>query len=101
VTVDLGGSRTFTGVRTLFAGSTMSGIYFPREVVVEYSGDGGASWSSFGGATLRTWELTLRCSTRSDGSMRTSSTPVIASQVRVTVNFYEWLFIGEIKVMDL
>ena len=29
----------------------------------------------------------------------TNSTPVIASQVRVTVNFYEWLFIGEIKVM--
>jgi hypothetical protein len=31
----------------------------------------------------------------------TSSTPVVATQVRVTVNFYEWLFIGEIKVMDL
>ena len=29
----------------------------------------------------------------------TNPTPVIASQVRVTVNFYEWLFIGEIKVM--
>jgi hypothetical protein len=26
-------------------------------------------------------------------------TPVVASQVRVTVNFYQWLFIGEIKVM--
>jgi len=28
-----------------------------------------------------------------------SPTPVIASQVRVTVDFYEWLFMGEIKVM--
>jgi hypothetical protein len=28
----------------------------------------------------------------------TNWTPVIASQVRITVNFCEWLFIGEIKV---
>jgi len=101
VTVDLGGSRTFTGVRALFAGSTMSGIYFPREVAVEYSGDGGASWSSLGGATTQSVGIDTPPLYAVGWVDATSSTPVVATQVRVTVNFYEWLFIGEIKVMDL
>ncbi len=99
VTVDLGGSRRFMGVRTLFAGSTMSGIYFPRGVVVEYSGDGGVSWSSFGGSTSQNVGIDTPLLYSVGWVNATNPTPVIASQVRVTVNFYEWLFIGEIKVM--
>lgn len=99
VTVDLGGSRTFTGVRTLFAGSTMSGIYFPRDVAVEYSRDGGASWSSFGSANSQSVGLDTPLLYAVGWVNATSPTPVVASQVRVTVNFYQWLFIGEIKVM--
>jgi hypothetical protein len=99
VTVDLGGPRRFTGVRTLFAGSTMSGIYFPRDVAVEYSGDGGVSWSSFGSPDSQSVGIDTPLLYSVGWVNATNATPVIASQVRVTVNFYQWLFIGEIKVM--
>jgi Domain of unknown function (DUF4434)/F5/8 type C domain/Domain of unknown function (DUF5109) len=99
VTVDLGGPRKFTGVRTLFAGSTMSGIYFPRDVEVEYSRDGGVSWSSFGSPDSQNVGIDTPLLYAVGWVNATNPTPVIASQVRVTVNFYEWLFIGEIKVM--
>jgi Domain of unknown function (DUF4434)/F5/8 type C domain/Domain of unknown function (DUF5109) len=99
VTVDLGASRTFTCVRTLFAGSSMSGIYFPRGVAVEYSGDGGASWSPFGGPGGQSVGVDTPSLYAVGWVSATNATPVVASQVRITVNFYEWLFIGEIKVM--
>lgn len=99
VTVDLGGARTLTDVRTLFAGSTMAGIYFPRDVVVEYSGDGGASWSPLGNPNSRSGGIDTPLFYAVGWVSASSSTPVVASQVRVTVNFYEWLFIGEIEVM--
>jgi hypothetical protein len=99
VTVDLGGPRSFNGVRTLFAGSKMSGIYFPRDVVVEYSRDGGTSWSSFGSPDIQNVGIDTPLRYAVGWVNLTNPTPVLASQVRVTVNFYEWLFIGEIKVM--
>jgi hypothetical protein len=99
VTVDLGGARTLTDVRTLFAGSTMAGIYFPRDVVVEYSGDGGASWSPLGNPNSQSGGIDTPLFYAVGWVSASSSTPVVASQVRVTVNFYEWLFIGEIEVM--
>jgi hypothetical protein len=99
VTVDLGGPRRFTGIRTLFAGSTMSGIYFPRDVEVEYSRDGGVSWFPLGSSTGQNVGIDTPLPYAVGWVDATNSTPVIASQVRVTVNFYEWLFIGEIKVM--
>jgi hypothetical protein len=99
VTVDLGGPRRFTGVRALFAGSTMSGIYFPRDVEVEYSRDGGVSWFPLGSSTGQNVGIDTPLLYAIAWVNATNPTPVIASQVRVTVNFYEWLFIGEIKVM--
>jgi Domain of unknown function (DUF4434)/F5/8 type C domain/Domain of unknown function (DUF5109) len=101
VTVDLGGPRRFTGVRTLFAGSTMSGVYFPRDVAVEYSRDGGASWSAFGSPDSQNVGIDTPLLYAVGWVNANNPTPVIASQVRVTVNFYEWLFIGEIKVMGV
>ncbi len=101
VTVDLGGPRRFAGVRTLFAGSTRSGIYFPQSVAVEYSGDGGVSWSSFGSPANQNVGIDTPLLYAVGWVDATSPTPVIAALVRVTVNFYEWLFIGEIKVMGL
>ena len=89
------------GVRTLFAGSTMSGIYFPRGVEVEYSRDGGVSWSSFGSPASQNVGIDTPLLYSVGWVNATNPTQVIASQVRVTVNFYEWLFIGEIKVMGL
>ena len=83
-------------MRTLFAGSTLSGIYFPQSVVSEYSGDGGFSWNLLNGHNVDDTP-----SFYSVGWVKaTSWTPVIASHVRVTVKFHEWLFIGEIKVMQ-
>ena len=99
VTLDLGGPRRFTGVRTLFAGSTMSGIYFPRDVEVEYSRDGGGSWLPLGSPNSQSVRIDTPRQYAVGWVNATNSTPVMASQVRVTVNFYEWLFIGEIKVM--
>jgi hypothetical protein len=99
VTVDLGGPRRFTGVRTLFAGSTMSGVYFPREVQVEYSRDGGVSWSSLGSPNGQSVGIDTPLLYTVGWVNAMNPTPVVASQVRVTVNFYQWLFIGEIKVM--
>jgi hypothetical protein len=99
VTVDLGGPRRFTGVRTLFAGSTRSGIYFPQSVEVEYSRDGGVSWSSFGSPANQNVGIDTPLLYAVGWVDATNPTQVIASEVRVTVNFYEWLFIGEIKVM--
>jgi hypothetical protein len=99
VTIDLGGPRRFSGVGTLFAGSTRSGIYFPQGVVVEYSGDGGASWSSLGSPDAQNVGIDTPLLYAVGWVNATNPTPVVASQVRVTVNFYEWLFIGEIKVI--
>jgi hypothetical protein len=97
VTVNLGGPRRFTDVRTLFAGLTMSGIYFPQDVVVEYSRDGGVSWFALGDASGQNVGIDTPRLYSVGWVNATNSTPVVASQVRVTVNFYEWLFIGEIK----
>jgi hypothetical protein len=99
VTVDLGGPRAFTGVQTLFAGSTMSGIYFPQGVIVEYSRDGGASWSSFGSPNGQSVGINTPRLYAVGWVSATNSTPVVGSQVRITVNFYQWLFIGEIQVI--
>lgn len=99
VTVDLGGPRKFTGVRTLFAGSTMSGIYFPQSVVTEYSSDGGFSWFVFDSPNSQNLELDTALLYAVRWVEATNRTPIIASQVRVTVNLHDWLFIGEIKVM--
>jgi hypothetical protein len=101
VTVDLGGPRRLTGVRTLFAGSTRSGIYFPRSVVVEYSGDGGVSWSAIGSQANQNVGIDTPLLYAVGWVNATSPTPVVASQVRVTVDFYEWLFIGEIKIGEV
>jgi hypothetical protein len=99
VTVDLGGPTRFTGVSTLFAGSTRSGIYFPQGVVVEYSGDGGGSWSPLGSLAAQNVGIDTPLLYAVGWVNAMNPTPVVASQVRVTVNFYEWLFIGEIKVI--
>jgi hypothetical protein len=77
----------------------MAGIYFPRGVVVEYSGDGGASWSRLGNPNSQNVGIDTPLLYAVGWVSASSSTPVVASQVRVIVNFYEWLFIGEIKVM--
>ena len=99
VTVDLAGLRTITGIRTLFAGSTMSGIYFPQNVVAEYSGDGGVSWLPLGSPSGQNVGLDTPPSYAVGWVSTMNSTPVNASQVRVTVNFHDSLLIGEIKVM--
>jgi hypothetical protein len=99
MTVDLGGPRTITGIRTLFAGSTTSGIYFPESVVAEYSSDGGVSWLSLGAHSGQNVGLDTPLSYAVGWVNSTNWKPVVASQLRVTVNFCEWLFIGEIKVM--
>ena len=99
VTVDLGDPRTVTGIRTLFGGSTMSGIYFPQSVVAEYSRDGGVSWFPFGSRNGQNVGIDTPLSHAVGWVNATNWTAVIASQVRVTVSFCEWLFIGEIKVM--
>jgi hypothetical protein len=77
----------------------MSGIYFPRDVEVEYSRDGGVSWFPLGSSTGQNVGIDTPLLYAIAWVNATNPTPVIASQVRVTVNFYEWLFIGEIKVM--
>jgi len=99
VTLDLGGPRKFTGVRTLFAGAAMSGIYFPRGVVVETSADGGVSWQSFGSGNAQNVGMDTPPLYAVGWVNATSGMPVVATRVRVTVNFYQWLFIGEIKVV--
>jgi hypothetical protein len=99
VTVDLGGPRTVTDVRTLFAGSTMSGIYFPQAVVTEYSGDSGVSWFPLGSPHGQNVGMDTPTLFAIGWVNATNGTPVTATQVRVSVNFYEWLFVGEIKVM--
>jgi Domain of unknown function (DUF4434) len=98
-TVDLGGPRTIVGVRTLFAASTMSGIYYPQRVVTEFSNDGGVSWLPLGSPTGHGMEIDSPSQFTVRWINATNRTPVIASQVRVTVNFHDWLFMGEIKVM--
>ena len=98
VTVDLGGPKRFTGVRTLFAGSAMSGIYFPQSVVTEYSSDGGFSWFVFDSPN-QNLDLDTALLYAVRWVKATNRTPVIASLVRVTVTFQQWLFIGEIKVI--
>jgi hypothetical protein len=98
VNIDLGGPRAVTGVRTLFAGSTESGIYFPQAVVVEYSHDDGVSWFPLGSPDGRNVGVDTPLFYAVGWVSATNWTPVIASQVRITVNFCEWLFIGEIKV---
>ena len=70
ITVDLGGQRTVTGVRTLFAGSSMSGIYFPESVVSDTP-----AMAAFLGSRLvalmdRMWISIRRRCTRSAGSRR-------------------------------
>jgi hypothetical protein len=99
VTVDLGGHKSFTAVRTLFAGSAMSGIYFPQSVVVEYSSDGGLSWFSLGSPNGQKVEMDTPLLYAVGWVDAANWTPIVASHVRVTVNFHQWLFIGEIKVM--
>ena len=99
VTVDLGGHKSFAAVRTLFAGSATSGIYFPQSVVVEYSSDGGLSWFSLGSPNGQKVEMDTPLLYAVGWVDATNWTPIVASHVRVTVNFHQWLFIGEIKVM--
>ena len=99
ITVDLGGPRKFTSVRTLFAGSTMSGIYFPQSVVTEYSRDGGFSWFAFDSPNNEKFEIDTALLYAVRWVKVTNRAPIIASEVRVTVTFQEWLFIGEIKIM--
>ena len=99
VIVDLGRPKKFTDVQTLFAGSTMSGIYFPQSVVTEYSSDGGFSWSVFDSPSNQKLEMDTAPLYAIRWVKATNRTPIIASKVRVTVTFQEWLFIGEIKVM--
>jgi hypothetical protein len=101
VTVDLGGPRKVTGVGTLFAGSTMSGVFFPRGVMAEYSSDGGLSWFSLGSPAGQNVGIDTPLLYAVGWVNAMNRTPVIASQVRVSVNFYQWLFIGEIKVIGL
>jgi hypothetical protein len=99
VTVDLGGSKSLAGVRTLFAGSTISGIYFPQSVVTEYSSDGGSSWFPFGSPNTQSLEIDTPLLYAVHWLNAMNPAAIIASQVRVTVNFHDWLFIGEIKVL--
>jgi hypothetical protein len=99
VTVDLGGLRRFTGIRTLFGGATMSGIYFPQSVVVEYSSDGGFSWSSLNIPDSQNLEIDTPLLYAVGWVYATRSRPITASQVRVTMSFHQWLFIGEISVV--
>ncbi len=99
VTVDLGGPKRFTGVQALFAGSTLSGIYFPHSVVTEYSSDGGFSWFPLGSPNNQSLEIDTPPLYAVRWLNATNRTPIIASRVRVTVTFQEWLFIGEIKVL--
>jgi hypothetical protein len=99
VTVELGGPRTVMGIRTLFAGSTMSGIFFPPRVVAEYSPDGGVFWFKLGSVNGQNAGLDTPLFYAVTWVNATNSTPVIARKVRVTVNFCKWVFIGEIKVM--
>jgi hypothetical protein len=82
VTVDLGGPQRFTEVRALFAGSTMSGIFFPQSVVTEYSNDGGSSWSVFDNPNGPDMETDTSPLYAVRWVKATSRTPVIASQVR-------------------
>jgi hypothetical protein len=101
VTVDLLGPRTVTGVHTLFAGSTMSGIYFPKAVVTEYSRDGGVSWLPLGSPNGQNVGIDNPQFYAVAWINATNRTPVTASHVRVTMNFCEWLFVGEVKVIGL
>lgn len=101
VTVDLGSPQRFTEVRTLFAGSTISGIYFPQSVVTEYSSDGGISWSGFDSPNSQNQALDTPPLYAVNWVKATNRTPIVASQVRVTATFEEWLFIGEIRVMGI
>jgi len=98
VTVDLGAPKTIVGVRTLFAAATNSGIYFPQNVVTEYSTDG-ASWFPIGNANGQNVGIASPLLFSVDWVNATNYQQVVASQVKVTINFTEWLFIGEIKVM--
>jgi hypothetical protein len=100
VTLDLMGPRTVTSVRTLFAGSAQSGIYFPDAVVTEYSGDGGVTWLPLGSPAGQNVGFATPPSYAVGWVVAANGSPVVASQVRVTVNLYEWLFLGEIKVME-
>ena len=101
VTLDLHGSQIITGVRTLFAGSSTSGIYFPRSMVAEYSSDTGASWFPLGDPTVQTVGIATPQLYAVGWVDTTSRTPVSASQVRITVDFVERLLIGEIQVIDV
>jgi hypothetical protein len=97
----LGGMKSLTGVRTLFAGSSRSGIYFPQHVGVEYSRDGGDSWLSLGIPSGQNVGIDTPLLYSVGWVNATNWKPVIASKVRVTANFRQWLFIGEINVMGL
>jgi hypothetical protein len=99
VTVDLGGPKTLTGVRALFAGSIISGIYFPQSAVTEYSGDGGLSWFALDSSNSQNLAIDTPLAYAVLWVKATNWMPIIASHVRLTVNFQDWLFIGEIKVM--
>jgi hypothetical protein len=99
VTVDLGSPRSITDVRTLFAGSTVSGIYFPQAVLAEYSPDG-LSWFPMGNSNGENAGIDTPPSYAVEWVDAANGTAVTASQVRVTVNFCEWLFVGEIKVIS-
>lgn len=98
VNLDLGGPMAVTDVQMLFAGMTSSGIYFPESVATEYSGDDGVSWFSVG-SNRQNPEMNTPVSYARRWVDATTRTPVMASQVRVTINFRGWLFIGEIKLM--
>jgi hypothetical protein len=99
-TVDLGGQKTISGVHTLFAGSTLSGISFPSGVVSEYSADGGFSWVQIGGSDGQKVGIETPPMYSVGWVRAVSSTPVLASHVRITVQFQDLLFLGEIKVMQ-
>jgi hypothetical protein len=99
VTLDLGGPRSVKDVRTLFARSTLSGIYFPRAVLAEYSRDGGLFWLPLGNPDGQNGGIDTPPSYAVEWVDAANGTAVTASQVRVTVNFSEWVFIGEIKVI--
>jgi hypothetical protein len=99
VTVELGGPRSVMGIRTLFAGSTMSGIYFPQSVMAEYSPDGGVFWLMLGSGKGQNVGMDTPLFYAVGWVKAMNATPVIARQVRITLTFSEWVFIGEIKVL--
>lgn len=99
VTVDLGSIQSITGVHILFAGETISGIYFPQNVIVQYS-NGNGIWSILGNPAGQNVGIDTPSLYGVGWVQADANQALSARKVRVIATFSEWLFLGEIKVME-